>query len=144
MKIVEHMTPDNVEKVFIGPKEVKFTYDTETEKVAINTPAIWGGDVEVSMRALRDVLDKLEGRTNSGGPHGETQDGEWGPVKNLRVNELFVYCDTFFKVTKNDDSVVCAVSMDGRTEEVFWHPNQPMPAMTRSKTWLESVRVVKA
>jgi len=141
MKIVETITPDNADKVIMGEKDVKITYDTETGKVALNTPAIWGGDAKMDMSKLRTVLDQLEASTTS--VREETQDGELLPVKNLKVDELFAYNDRFFKVVTNDDNVVHVISIDGQFEEDFWHPNQAMPSVD-AKTWFEKVRVLKA
>lgn len=144
MKVVDTVTPENAHKVMLGTKDIRFEYDTESGELYINTPAIWGAPGALTtVEEIRNVLDKLQAHTTSGKPHGGTQDGELLPVKNLTLNELFVYEDVFYKIVTNNDDIVQAVSIDGRLELDFWHPNQPMPEET-SKTWFEKVRVVKA
>lgn len=122
MKIVEHMTPDNVEKVFIGPKEIKLTYDTETEKVAVNTPAIWGGDVEVSMSALRDTLDKLEARTTYERHNGDAPKTPKVKVKDLELGDQFYWDERFYKVIGKNDAYIEVLGAWGEDRGKFHNP----------------------
>jgi tetrahydromethanopterin S-methyltransferase subunit B len=55
MKIVETIMPVNAEKVIIGDREIKLTMDTDTGRLAIETPTMFSNPVV----SLDDLLEKL-------------------------------------------------------------------------------------
>jgi hypothetical protein len=58
MKIVETVEVVNGAKVIMGPKVVKLEFDTETGRVALNTPAMFTDPV-VKMDELQEKLMAL-------------------------------------------------------------------------------------
>lgn len=58
MKIVETISLANSDKVMFGSKELKLTLDTNTRRVEIETPAMFGNSV-VQLDELRNKLDAL-------------------------------------------------------------------------------------
>jgi hypothetical protein len=59
VKIVETITPVNAEKTFLGKKELSLTLDTETGRVALDTPAMFTDPV-VTLEDLQGAVKKLE------------------------------------------------------------------------------------
>jgi tetrahydromethanopterin S-methyltransferase subunit B len=59
MKIVETVELINKEKVVFGSKEIKLTLDTETGRLAIDTPAIFGESI-VSLNTIEEKINKLK------------------------------------------------------------------------------------
>lgn len=58
MKIVETVPIVNADKVLFGSKEIKFTLDTETKRVEIETPAMFGNQM-VTLDELQKRLSAL-------------------------------------------------------------------------------------
>ncbi len=56
MKIVETITPINAEKTILGERDLKLTLDTDTGRVSIKAPAMFGDPVV----ALSELMEKLE------------------------------------------------------------------------------------
>lgn len=58
MKITETLTPVNSEKTVLGSRDITLTYDTATDELSINAPAMFTNPV-VKLSDLRDTLSKL-------------------------------------------------------------------------------------
>lgn len=58
MKISETITPVNAHKVIMGAKEITLSLDTETNRVTIDTPAMFKDPV-VTLGDLQGALDNL-------------------------------------------------------------------------------------
>lgn len=59
MKIVETVTLTNEDKVLFGNRELKLTLDTDSRRVEIETPAMFGSSV-VQLDELRNKLEALQ------------------------------------------------------------------------------------
>lgn len=58
MKILETVTIRNPEKVFMGDKDIKLTFDTDTGRLVVDTPAMFTDPI-VNLSELQEKLAKL-------------------------------------------------------------------------------------
>lgn len=63
MKIIEPIVLINAKKTVLGKREVTLTLDTDTEEVAISTPAMFVDPV-ISLRDLQVAVEKLVDHKN--------------------------------------------------------------------------------
>jgi hypothetical protein len=59
MKLVETLELANSDKVFVGPKQLKLEFDTETGRITLDTPAMFTDPV-VRLDDLAKILAQFE------------------------------------------------------------------------------------
>lgn len=59
MKVTQTITPINAEKTIMGEKVIKLELDTETGRVAINTPAMFANPT-CTFEELKEAIAELD------------------------------------------------------------------------------------